>query len=86
MRQGQTAVRSLHKSGPLMRVCMWPKIMKIWSDHLTIKLGYDGGLEGRSRLESVWNDDPGMTRDIREYQMRGKEMKGFRIWVIIIQY
>ena len=80
------AARSFHDSGQLTCVRMWPRIMAIWSDHLTIKSGYDGGPEGRSRSDSVWNNDPGMTRDIREYQVCGTERDGFRIWVIIIQY
>ena len=80
------AARSLHRLGPLMHVCMWPKIMKIWSDHLTIKSGYEGGLEGRSSSAFIWTDDSGMTRDIRECQVRGTMANNFRIWVIIIQY
>ena len=80
------AARSLHRLGPLMHVCMWPKIMKIWSDHLTINSGYEGGLEGRSGLASIWTDDFGMMRDIRECQLLGTMTDGFRIWVIIIQY
>ena len=78
--------RSLHESGPLMRVRMWPNIMIIWSGHLTIKSRYEGGLEGRSSLASIWTDDSGMTRDIRECQVSGTTMDGFKIWVIIIRY
>ena len=77
-------MRSFHESGPLTRVIIWSKIKVIWSDHLSIKIGYDGGPEGKDGSDFIWDDDTGMMRDMREHQMRGTETEGFWIWEINI--